>query len=510
MTHSGLTLDSPARPLPARRPARALHLVEPSASPAADTARPLARSFRHRLLATDILIVAVAVTAPFAAVTAAAAPRPTDALALGMIAAGIATLWLTLLAAFGTRDSRVLGVGVVEYKRVISASTMLMGLLAIAFVVAQSGPIHPAFVVAFPAGLSALVLSRWGWRRWLVAQGREGHSLSRVVVVGARSDVAYVTRQIERASRAAYTVVGAVIDGPPAAQADAAAASLKELPQRHNLDAVAATAAELGADSVVVAGSPSDRPDFIRELSWQLEGTATELVLATSLADVAGPRIHLRPIEGLPLIHVEIPQFEGGRHIVKRAFDVVVSATALVLLAPLLALIALAVRLDSPGPALFAQERVGRDGRRFTMWKFRTMTPNASEDLAGLLDHNETDGVLFKMRNDPRVTRIGRLLRRHSLDELPQLWNILIGDMSVVGPRPPLPREVESYEKHVHRRLYIRPGLTGMWQINGRSDLSWEESVRLDLYYVENWSLVGDIVIMWRTLRQVSNPVGAY
>jgi lipopolysaccharide/colanic/teichoic acid biosynthesis glycosyltransferase len=187
-----------------------------------------------------------------------------------------------------------------------------------------------------------------------------------------------------------------------------------------------------------------------------------------------------------------------------------VSAVALLLLSPLLAVLALLIKGDSAGPALFYQERVGRGGQIFRMVKFRSMVATAQDDLAGLLDRNDGAGVLFKIKDDPRVTRIGRVLRKYSLDELPQLWNIFVGDMSLVGPRPPLAQEVLEYEDHVRRRLYIKPGLTGMWQVNGRSDLNWEESVRLDLYYVENWSLVGDLVIMWRTLKVLTHPVGAY
>jgi exopolysaccharide biosynthesis polyprenyl glycosylphosphotransferase len=210
------------------------------------------------------------------------------------------------------------------------------------------------------------------------------------------------------------------------------------------------------------------------------------------------------------LIHVEIPRFEGGKHVLKRALDIVASSLGIVIVLPLCLVLAFLIHSDSPGPVLFRQERVGRDGRTFNILKFRSMVATATDDLAGLLDRNDGSGVLFKMKNDPRVTRIGRVMRKYSLDELPQLWNILKGDMSLVGPRPPLPAEVDGYEEHVNRRLYIKPGLTGMWQVNGRSDLSWQESVRLDLYYVENWSLIGDLVILWRTLRVLTHPVGAY
>jgi exopolysaccharide biosynthesis polyprenyl glycosylphosphotransferase len=248
----------------------------------------------------------------------------------------------------------------------------------------------------------------------------------------------------------------------------------------------------------------------VRTLGWELEGSSIELVLASRLTDVAGPRIHFRPVEGLPLIHVEIPQFEGGKHVLKRALDIVVAGLALVVLAPVMLVIAVVVRLDSPGGAIFRQERVGKAGQEFHMLKFRSMRVTAEAELQALTAANEGSGPLFKMRRDPRVTRVGLVLRRYSLDELPQLWNILVGDMSLVGPRPPLRTEVQGYESHVHRRLFIKPGLTGMWQVNGRSDLSWDESVRLDLYYVENWSLTGDVMIMWRTFRVLTRPVGAY
>ena len=245
-------------------------------------------------------------------------------------------------------------------------------------------------------------------------------------------------------------------------------------------------------------------------MGWELEGTSTELVLSSRLTDVAGPRIHFRPVEGLPLIHVEIPRFDGGRHALKRTLDIVTTACAMVLLLPVLATIAVLIKLDSRGPVLFRQQRCGRNGQTFRMIKFRSMVATAEDDLAGLLDQNEASGVLFKIRNDPRITKIGRILRKYSLDELPQLWNIFVGEVSHVGPRPPLPEEVQGYETHVHRRLYIKPGLTGMWQVNGRSNLSWEDSVRLDLYYVENWSLTGDLMIIWRTIKTVTRPVGAY
>jgi exopolysaccharide biosynthesis polyprenyl glycosylphosphotransferase len=400
---------------------------------------------------------------------------------------------------------------------VSSATAITFGLLAILFLVAKIDIARGYFIVALPAGMAGVLFSRWLWRQWLIRQRTFDHYLSRALVVGRFADVDYVVRQIHQKSGAAYNVVGAALDTGKrkGAKKDAElrrriAGPEREVPIVSDLSGVADAAARLGADTVIVAGRALSSGDFVRKLAWELEGTATELVLASPLTDVAGPRIHFRPVEGLPLIHVEIPQFEGGKHVLKRAFDFFASGFALLLLSPLFLAIAIAVKLDDGGPVIFRQERVGRNGERFTMFKFRSMVIDAEARLAALREANEGQGLLFKLKRDPRVTRVGHTLRKFSLDELPQLVNVFLGDMSLVGPRPPLPSEVEGYENHVHRRLYIKPGLTGMWQVNGRSDLSWEESVRLDLYYVENWSLTGDLVIMWRTVKVLAHPVGAY
>ncbi len=234
--------------------------------------------------------------------------------------------------------------------------------------------------------------------------------------------------------------------------------------------------------------------------------------MAPSLTDVAGPRIHSRPVAGLPLLHVETPQYSGFRAAVKRVFDVVLSSLALVVLAVPMLVVAALVKTTSAGPVFFMQERVGYHGRAFRMFKFRSMRQDAEELLTQLDQQEKIDqaSVLFKMKDDPRVTRVGKFIRRYSIDELPQLINVLKGDMSLVGPRPSLAREVELYDPHVHRRFLVKPGITGLWQVSGRSDLSWEESVRLDLYYVENWSLTADIMILWKTTRAVFHASGAY
>jgi exopolysaccharide biosynthesis polyprenyl glycosylphosphotransferase len=261
---------------------------------------------------------------------------------------------------------------------------------------------------------------------------------------------------------------------------------------------------------VIVAGELPGGRDAIQDLGWRLENSKTELILTSRLTDVAGPRIHMRPVDGLPMLHVDLPQYAGLNHTIKRGIDLALAGFAVLLLSPVLAAVALAVRLDSPGPVLFRQERIGVAGRSFTMFKFRSMVIDAEARLAALAAQNEGSGLLFKMRDDPRITKVGAFIRRYSLDELPQLFNVLNGSMSLIGPRPPLPREVVAYEGRVNRRLLIKPGITGLWQVSGRSNLSWEESVKLDLYYVENWSITTDFMILLKTVRAVLHSDGAY
>jgi len=248
----------------------------------------------------------------------------------------------------------------------------------------------------------------------------------------------------------------------------------------------------------------------LRELAWELERTDTDLCVAPALLDVAGPRTTIRPVAGLPLLHVDHPEFTGTRRLIKAAFDRACAASALLLLSPLFAIVPIIIRCSDGGPAFFRQVRVGQDGRSFMLFKFRTMVPDAEQRKDQLAALNDHDGVLFKMRDDPRITRVGRWLRRWSLDELPQLLNVMVGDMSLVGPRPALPKEAALYADHVRRRLVVKPGITGLWQINGRADLSWDESVRLDLRYVENWSFLLDLQVLWKTWSAVRRGSGAY
>lgn len=483
----------------------ALHAATaPRVSATLERRRRWERRYRTRLRLTDaaIIIAAVAMSALAQLMVLGTPPA--------VVARGCLLLivsWYLMLAALNTRDAAVFGTGTTEYRRVAHASGLAFGLLSIIGILLEWDGLRAPLLIALPVGTVGILIGRWAWRRWLQRRRLTGRYASRALVVGVRDDVEYVIDALQRSSDTSYHVVGATLF-------DRNAVSLEVGEDRYavlgNMNTLADAASQLSADAIIVASRPDGDPGFVKRLGWQLEGTAAELVLSSRLTDVAGPRISLRQVEGLPLIRVRIPTYEGGVHLLKRALDVVVASVALIPIALITPLLAVLVKVDSPGPVFFRQERVGRDGRTFRMVKFRSMSTDAEQRLVTLKDQNEGSGLLFKMKDDPRVTRVGRVLRKLSLDELPQFWNVLVGDMSVVGPRPPLPSEVTAYDGSVKRRLYIKPGITGLWQVSGRSDLSWDESVRLDLRYVENWSVMNDLQIMWRTANVMFQPKGAY
>jgi exopolysaccharide biosynthesis polyprenyl glycosylphosphotransferase len=415
--------------------------------------------------------------------------------------------WSLVLGAFKTRDYRMVGSGATEYKLVVNASVRLFGLVAIAAFLFKLELARGYVLLAFPAGIVVLLFTRWIWRQWLSVQRSDGRFTTRLILVGTHSSNGAIRAELQKVREAGYDVVAMWV--PQAALATTQYAGVQVY---DNSTSVLQAMKLSGADTVAITNSDVLGIDGVRSLSWSLEPGRQHLILAPSLTDVSGPRVHMRPVAGLPLIHVETPRYEGAKQFTTRGFDIVASGLAIIILGLPMLVISLLVRLSSEGPALFRQKRVGRNGKIFTMLKFRSMVTDAEDRLQALIDHERTAGntVLFKLREDPRVTPIGKLMRRFSLDELPQLFNIFFGHMSVVGPRPPLPNEVEKYEDHVHRRFLVKPGLTGLWQVSGRSNLSWEDSVRLDLYYVENWSLAGDFVLIWRTAKAVLRRDGAY
>lgn len=384
-----------------------------------------------------------------------------------------------------------------------------IGTAALAVVAGVTGwpVLAPHVALTLPAGVAILVMSRLVQHAWSSRPASHATLASRTLIVGSRAGIAHTIQSL-RGGRSGHDIVGVVVvddgglepltvDGTPFTVMGG------------SVD-VAQVARDQCIETVVVAGGATDDPDYVRRLSWSLEGAATDLVLATRLADVAQSRIRFDRAQSLALIRVSLPRFDRPTMRAKRRLDVVVAALALIPIGLVTPLIALAIMLDSPGGVFFRQRRIGRDGREFDILKFRTMGVDAEARRAELAAQNEGSGPLFKLRNDPRVTRVGAILRKFSLDELPQFWNVLMGEMSVVGPRPPLPDEVRDYDRDVLRRLYVQPGITGLWQISGRSDLSWEQSVRLDLHYVENWSVAADLKIMLQTAAVLVHPRGAY
>ncbi|WP_028192866.1 sugar transferase [Salinispora pacifica] len=425
-----------------------------------------------------------------------------------VFAPGLVLAWLVSLKALRCYDDRVVGYGADEYRRVGVASLRLASGVVIVGWILDVGVPRGFLVTSFAAGVVGLELARFVARKRLHRSRARGRGWSRkVLVVGDAAHVLELVHTLRRELYAGYQVIGACI---PDVLLAPVPQQLGDVPVVGSFRGIPEAATAIGADTVAVTASGELTATRLRRLGWQLESTGVDLVVAPALTDVAGPRIHTRPVAGLPLIHVEAPEFRGARKLVKGLVDKAFAIFALTLLLPLLIVIALTVLVDSRGPVLFRQTRVGQGGREFGVWKFRTMEVNADARLVELAPRNETDGLLFKLRDDPRVTRVGRLLRNWSLDELPQLVNVLFGQMSLVGPRPPLPSEVARYDGDVARRLLVKPGMTGLWQISGRSDLSWEDGVRLDLYYVENWSLAADLTILWKTFGAVVNRRGAY
>ncbi|MBC8989648.1 MULTISPECIES: sugar transferase [Micromonospora] len=414
--------------------------------------------------------------------------------------------WLLFLWGNRAYDRRYLGLGPDEFKRVIRAGVAVAAAVSfIAFATKTYSLSRWTVGFALLGAMLLIVLGRMIARAALHGLRRRfGHAGHRMVLVGTLPECLEVYTTVTR-----HPSVGLIPVAIHLTDGYAAARGLETpVPVYAGRD-VLALVREVGGDTIAVCGSASAEPGELRRLAWQLEGSGVDLVVAPQLTDIAGPRVHIRPIEGLPLLHVEEPTLSGPALLVKNLMDRVAAGLGLLMLVPLFAAIALAIRISDPGPVFFRQPRVGHEGRTFRVWKFRTMYVDAEERLAGLVDRNETDGMLFKMKQDPRVFPVGRFLRATSLDELPQLINVLWGEMSLVGPRP-LPADDGDFLGDVRRRLLVRPGMTGLWQVSGRSDLSWDEAVRLDLYYVDNWSLAYDLSILWRTVGVVLARKGAY
>lgn len=466
------------------------------------------------LVVSDVVVVAGVVAMAhilrFGNMTNVSLGAGTASIAYSAVSLLIAIAWVLMLAIYHTRAQQVIGAGPEEFRRVWTATLWVFGVIAIVSTLFKLDIARGYLAIAFPLGLVALSVNRKLARRYVAAQRRRGRFTTAVLAVGEPGSVKALAQSLMRHPADGYSVVGACTPGIPHSESIVVPGlgPLTVFPYEADIrQAIVASQ----ADTVALTSAAELGPEGIRDLSWQLEKLGVDLVVSPGMVDVAGPRLTVRPVADLPLIHVGKPQYQGAKRFQKRAFDVCFSLLALLAAAPVMIVAALAIKLTSRGPVFYCSERIGLDGAPFQMIKFRSMVVDADRRLADMLDLNESaGGVLFKIRSDPRVTRVGRLLRRYSIDELPQFINVLRGDMSVVGPRPPLRREVETYDHRVRRRLLVRPGITGLWQVSGRSDLSWEDSARLDLSYVENWSMLSDLAIAVKTVSVVCGGAGAY
>jgi exopolysaccharide biosynthesis polyprenyl glycosylphosphotransferase len=427
------------------------------------------------------------------------------------LSAIIVALWWVTLQLFQTRDRRILGDGPEEYARVTRATVLTFGWLSIASLMFKWDMSRGFLAIAFPLGLVGLLIGRKGWRIWLRNHRRNRRHLSNVLVVGGQRSAQEIALWLNRHQQAGLRVTGVWVPDSPGNQHEWLNMPDQFVPVM-GTDRTLAGALKLShADTVIVTDTEHLGPSGLRELTWQLEGVAVDLMVSPNVMDVANARIHMRAVAGMPLLHLEEPQYAGAGAWPKALFDKGFAMFALVAASPLLLGAAVAVKLSSRGPVLFRQPRIGIDGTPFDMLKFRSMRVGAHDELAGLIAAQGTgDKPLFKVKNDPRITQVGKFLRRYSIDELPQLINVLRGEMSAVGPRPQQSAEVELYDHKALRRLRVRPGMTGLWQVSGRSDLDWDDAIRLDTYYVENWSMTGDMLILWRTVRAVVSSDGAY
>ena len=459
------------------------------------------------LVATDVIVVsgvvAIAHMLRFGNVTC-------ESVAYSAISVLIVVAWALMLAIYHTRAQQVIGAGPEEFRRVWTATLWVFGVIAVISTLLKLDIARGYLAIAFPLGLLALSVNRNLARRYVAAQRRRGRFATSVLAVGEPRSVKALAQSLTRHPEDGYSVVGVCTPGIPHREniVVPGVGPLTVFPYEDDIrHAIVASQ----ADTVALTSAAELGPEGIRDLSWQLEKLGVDLVVSPGIVDVAGPRLTVRTVADLPLIHVGKPQYQGAKRFQKRAFDVCFSLLALLAASPVMIAAAVAIKVNSRGPIFYCSERIGLDGVPFRMIKFRSMVVDADRRLAEVGHLNDSvGGVLFKVREDPRVTRVGRLLRRYSIDELPQFINVLLGEMSVVGPRPPLRSEVETYDHRVRRRLLVRPGITGLWQVSGRSDLSWEDSARLDLSYIENWSMLSDLAIAARTVTVICGGSGAY
>lgn len=480
-----------------------------------ETARMLDRgpvlsrfSFRNAVLKSAIVVAdvvtvmaAYVLTTVIVAVWKGTDPVPTrESIVIAFLTLPV---WPVLFARQQMYAARFLTRLMDELRRVVHVVVVgTVALVVVGWLVGRG--LDRAWVLTFLVVAMALVSAeRVAVRRWFVRRRRSGRSLRPVVVVGTNAEAIDLACSLAGDPTLGYQPVGFVATDPdapvPPGGLPVLAGTADTVSFAHSLDAqgviLATTSLEVGLSN-----------QLLREL---LDG-GLHVEMTSGLRDVTPERMTVRPLGRHPVVYLEPARRFGWRAVAKRIFDVVLSSIALVVAFPVLLVAAIGIKVTSPGPVLFRQQRVGRDGVPFDVLKLRTMVLDAESLLADLIDRNESDGPLFKLKDDPRVTSVGRILRKLSIDELPQLWNVVRGDMSLIGPRPALPREAAEWGDELHERLRVRPGITGMWQVSGRSDSGFEEYQRLDLFYVDNWSILIDLGILIRTVPAVITGRGAH
>lgn len=488
-------------------------VVEGQTDQASGGATAQERRFRPyvlRIAVTDVFAVAIAVAVAYVLrfhTDGAARVSGNFAPSYLVVSVALFTAWTAALFLGRTHDHRIIGTGPAEYQRVWQASWRLGAVIAVVAYMLRMEIGRGFLGVAFPLGLTLVFLGRYAWRQWLHRQRAAGLFQSRVLVVGHLRKAALLIAELKAAPNAGFGVIGACVPDAEAAGGEAGAVEILG-----TMDDAAMLAIEHRADIVAVVGSDNMTTEALRRLGWDLEGTGIDIALTMAIRDVAGPRVTMQPVNGLPLVYVDEPRFAGPKYALKSAIDWLLAFVILVAISPVLLIIAVLVKATSRGPVFYRQRRVGVRGTDFSVIKFRSMVADAHERLDEALaaEGVEDIGLFYKPKNDMRITPVGRVLRKYSLDELPQLINVLRGEMSLVGPRPQIDREVAQYDRTAHRRLLVKPGLTGLWQVSGRSDLSIEEGIRMDVYYAENWTAFGDLLILTRTAKAMVSGEGAY
>ncbi len=465
----------------------------------------------RRLLVSDGIVVCCAVTASYVFdVASHLTPATAGYAAIGGV---LAVLWMAFLGASGSRSRRMIGTGVSrgvdEYAIIALATLQLFGLLAISALVFHINVPRGYLAIALPLGVVGLIASRSYWRRIAAAKRRTVDPTS-VLVVGTQQVAQDIATMFATDPEGGYRVVGICTPTGPIPGADSIHVEGKHIPIVGIDEAIVGAARQTGVHTVAMATTDHLKPIEIRRLMWELDALGVDLMVSPGLVDVADERLQSRTVAGMAMLEVAKPQYSRANTLAKYTFDLAFTIVALLISAPVMILAAVAVKVSSPGPVLYASERIGLNGATFKMFKFRSMYRDADRHVTQLITADGGNPIFFKLKDDPRITPIGRILRKFSIDELPQFFNVLLGDMSVVGPRPQVRREVDSYDDLFRRRLSVKPGLTGLWQVSGRSDLRIEEAVRMDLSYVENWSPAQELLIIAKTIKTVLRGAGAY